>query len=210
VIDGETRKALEAILFVVEEPVAAHDLAQVLEVATDRLVEALHELRRSYVDEGRGFVLREVAGGWRLYTDPGAAAYVERFVLRGRSATLSQAALETLAIVAYKQPVTRSQVSEVRGVDADGAVRTLLSRGLVEEVGRADVPGSPLLYATTTQFLERLGLDSLDDLPALPVLTPPGPLPDEPAPGGYRAARRELDAVADLGPPPQPPPAEAS
>ncbi len=193
-IDAETRRALEAILFVVEEPVDAHVLAQVLEVGLDVVVAALHDLRRSYVDEGRGFVLREVAGGWRLYAAPGASAYVERFVLHGRSATLSQAALETLAIVAYQQPVTRSQVSQIRGVDADGAVRTLVGRGLVEEVGRADVPGSPLLYGTTTAFLERLGLSSVDELPPLPALTPAGPLPEEPAPGGYRAARRALDA----------------
>jgi segregation and condensation protein B len=186
------RRALEAILFAVEEPVEAHALAQVLEVPTDDVLEALAALRREYVDDGRGFVLREVAGGWRLYTDPGVAPYVERFVLSGRSARLSQAALETLAVIAYKQPVTRAQVAEVRGVDVDAAVRGLVSRGLVEEVGRDDAPGQPLLYGTTVAFLERLGLSDPSELPLLPELTPAGPLPAEPEPGGYREARRAL------------------
>jgi segregation and condensation protein B len=192
VLGAEARKALEAILFVVEEPVEAHALAQVLEVPLDDLVAALVALRREYVDDGRGFVLREVAGGWRLYTDPSVAPYVERFVLAGR---LSPAALETLAIVAYKQPVTRAQITEVRGVDADAAVRGLVSRGLVAEVGRDSAPGQPLLYGTTPEFLERLGLNSLEELAPLPALTPRGPLPPEPALGAYRAARREVDAL---------------
>ncbi|HWH32687.1 MAG TPA: SMC-Scp complex subunit ScpB [Egibacteraceae bacterium] len=195
-LDDELRKALEAILLVVEEPVDANTLAQVLEAPTEQVVATLHALRSEYVDAGRGFVLREVAGGWRYYTDPGAAPYVERFVLNGRSGRLSQASLETLAIIAYKQPVTRAQVSQIRGVDADGAVRSLLARGLVEEIGRAELPGQPLLYATTASFLERLGLSSLDELPKLPELAPAGPPPEEPPPGGYKAARRELDALA--------------
>lgn len=198
--DPEMRKALEAVLLVVEEPVDPNTLAQVLEVPTEDVVATLRALRSEYVDAGRGFVLREVAGGWRFYTDPGAAAYVERFVLHGRSGRLSQAALETLAIVAYKQPVTRSRVSEIRGVDADGAVRSLVSRGLIEEVGREPTPGQPLLYGTTSSFLERLGIADLDDLPTLPELVPDSPLPAEPAPGGYKAARRELDALAVEGP----------
>lgn len=197
--DAELRKALEAIALVVEEPVSANTLAQVLEEPTARVEGTLQALRDEYAGDGRGFVLREVAGGWRLYTDPGASAYVERFVQHGRSGRLSQAALETLAIVAYKQPVTRAAISEIRGVEADGAVRSLVSRGLVEEVGRADTPGQPLLYATTATFLEQLGLASLDELPALPELDPPGPLPDEPEVGGYRAARRELDALREGG-----------
>jgi segregation and condensation protein B len=195
-VDAEARKAIEAILLVVEEPVDANTLAQVLEVATDEVTGALEALRVEYLEQGRGFVLRQVGGGWRLYTDPGAAPYVERFVLRGRSGRLSQAALETLAIVAYKQPVTRAQVSEIRGVDADGAIRSLVSRGLVEEVGRDPSPGQPLLYGTTSKLLEQLGLHSLDDLPPLPAHAPGGPPPPEPAPGGYKAARRELDALA--------------
>jgi segregation and condensation protein B len=194
--DAETRKAIEAIMLVVEEPVDPNTLAQVLEVPTDVVLTTLRHLRAEYVDQGRGFVLREVAGGWRLYTDPGAAAYVERFVLHGRSARLSQAALETLAIVAYKQPVTRARVSEIRGVEADGAVRSLVARGLVEEIGREPTPGQPLLYGTTSAFLERLGLDDLSELPPLPEIVPDAPLPAEPRPGGYKTARRELDALA--------------
>ncbi|MPZ89453.1 MAG: SMC-Scp complex subunit ScpB [Nitriliruptorales bacterium] len=199
-LDAGTRRALEAILFVVEEPVQAHALAQVLEVPTDDVLAALHALHREYADEGRGFVLREVGGGWRLYSDPGAAPYVERFVLAGKSARLSQAALETLAIVAYKQPVTRAQVSDIRGVDADGAVRGLVSRGLVQEVGRDPSPGQPLLYSITPAFLERLGLRDLGELPPLPEHQPPGRLPAEPALGAYKAARRELDTLQRAAP----------
>ena len=198
-VAADIRKALEAILLVVEEPVDPNTLAQVLEVPTDEVIATLRALRAEYVDTGRGFVLREVAGGWRLYTDPGAAAYVERFVLHGRSGKLSQAALETLAIVAYKQPVTRARVSEIRGVDADGAVRSLVARGLIEEVGREQTPGQPLLYATTATFLERLGISDVNQLPPLPELIPDAPLPAEPQPGGYKAARRELDALAKDG-----------
>jgi len=202
VADPQTRKALEAILLVVEEPVEANTLAQVLEIPTDEVVATLKALRSEYVDEGRGFVLREVAGGWRFYTDPAAAVYVERFVLHGRSTKLSQAALETLAIVAYKQPVTRARISEIRGVDADGAVRSLLQRGLIEEVGREATPGQPLLYGTTSTFLERLGISDVSELPTLPELVPDAPLPAEPAPGGYKAARRELDALGIADPDP--------
>lgn len=194
-LDPELRLALEAILLVVEEPVSAGTLAEVVEVGEDRVVAALRHLRREYLDDGHGFVLREVGGGWRLYTAPRAAAYVERWVTRGRSGGLSRAALETLAIIAYRQPVTRGTISQIRGVDADGAVRTLLSRGLVEAVGREDAPGQPVLYATTTTFLEQLGIGSVAELPALSVFAPPGPPPDEPPLDGYRRARRELGRV---------------
>lgn len=194
-VDPRVHKALEAILFVVEEPVQARLLAEVLELPLDEVVATLAALRRGYVDDQRGFVLREVAGGWRLYTAPDVAAYVEQFVLHGRSGRLSQAALETLAIVAYKQPVTRADVSEIRGVDADGAMRTLVNRDLVVEVGRLDSPGQPALYGTTTAFLERMDLGSIAELPVLGELVPPGPVPDEPSPGGYKAARREIDAL---------------
>ena len=190
----ELRKALEAILMVVEEPVDVVTLAQVLEESAEQVEQALRALRASYVDEGRGFVLREVGGGWRLYTDPGAAEYVERFVLNGRSGRLSQAALETLAVVAYQQPVTRARIGEIRGVEADGAVCSLQQRGLVAEVGRSSAPGQPLLYGTTAEFLERLGLNSLEELPHLAELSPPAPVPPEPALGEYRRARREMDA----------------
>ncbi len=194
-LDAELRKALEAILLVVEEPVDAETLAGVLEAPTERVTATLAALAEDYLAAGRGFVLRKVAGGWRLYTDPGAAPYVEAFALQGRSGRLSQASLETLAIVAYQQPVTRARISEIRGVDADGAVRSLVSRGLVVEVGRDQTPGQPLLYGTAPAFLERIGLSDLSELPPLPDLTPAGPLPDEPAPGGYKTARREFDAL---------------
>lgn len=200
-LDPELRKALEAILLVVDEPVDAVTLAQVLEAPTDDVTDTLTALAAEYAAQGRGFVLRRAGGGWRLYTDPGAAPYVERFVLHGRSGRLSQAALETLAIVAYKQPVTRATISEIRGVDADAAVRNLVSRGLITEVGREDSPGQPLLYGTTTLLLEKLGIEDLSELPPLPTLVPGGPLPPEPAPGGYKTARRELDALG--GPPPE-------
>ncbi|CAN5210257.1 hypothetical protein BH20ACT9_BH20ACT9_19320 [soil metagenome] len=191
------RKAVEAVLLVVDEPVAAHTLAGVLQVPVDEVTTTLADLRAEYAAADRGFVLREVAGGWRLYTHPDAAGWVERFVTHGRSGRLSQAALETLAIVAYKQPVTRGEVAEIRGVDADAAVRSLAARGLVAEVGRRAVPGRPLEYATTPAFLERLGLRGLDELPPLPESA--DALPPEPPPGGYRQARRDLDGSAAGG-----------
>jgi segregation and condensation protein B len=191
------RKAAEAVLLVVDEPVAAHILAGVLQAPVDEVTATLTDLRAEYAADDRGFVLREVAGGWRLYTHPDAAAWVERFVTHGRSGRLSQAALETLAIVAYKQPVTRGEVAEIRGVDADTAVRSLVTRGLVAEVGRRAAPGQPLEYATTPAFLERVGLRSLDELPPLPE--PGDALPPEPRPGGYRQARREVDVSAAGG-----------
>lgn len=191
-LDAELRLALEAILLVVEEPVSANTLAQVIEVGEQQIVDALRQLRREYLDDGHGFVLREVGGGWRLYTAPQAAGYVERWVTRDRSGGLSRAALETLAVIAYRQPVTRGTVSEIRGVDADGAVRTLIGRGLVEAIGREDTPGQPVLYATTTTFLEQLGIGSVADLPALSVFAPSEPPPDEPPIDGYRQARRHL------------------
>ncbi|HSJ43703.1 MAG TPA: SMC-Scp complex subunit ScpB [Euzebyales bacterium] len=195
-LDPELRLGLEAILLVVEEPVPANTLAQVLEIGEQKVVDGLRQLRREYLDDGHGFVLREVGGGWRLYTAPQAAEYVERWVTRGRTGSLSRAALETLAIVAYKQPVTRATISQIRGVDADGAVRTLLSRDLIEAIGREDTPGQPVLYATTTTFLEQIGLGSVAELPALGVFAPPGPPPDEPPLDGYRQARRDVGRVA--------------
>lgn len=188
------RKALEAILLIVEEPVEVAVLAEVAEADPDAVTATLHALAAEYAEADRGFVLREAAGGWRLYTDPATQPLLERFVQHGRRAALSQAALETLAIVAYQQPVTRGQISSIRGVDADGSVRTLLARGLIEEVGRETAPGQPLLYGTSRLFLEQLGLASLAELPSLPDLDPGGPAPPEPAPGGYRAARRALAA----------------
>jgi segregation and condensation protein B len=179
--DAELRAALEAILLVVDEPVSEIVLAQVLEQPTERIAATLSQLAQSYTDAGHGFDLRRAAGGWRLYTRPEYAPYVERFVLDGQSVRLTQAALETLAIIAYKQPVTRSQISAVRGVNCDGVVRTLLSRGLIETCGTEPETGAHL-YRTTSLFLEKLGLDSLDQLPPLAPLLPENleEIPDEP------------------------------
>jgi segregation and condensation protein B len=165
------RTALEAVLLVTDEPVPAVTLAQVTERPTDEVETTLQELATEYVEAGRGFELRNVAGGWRLYTRADCAPYVERFVLDGQSARLTQAALETLAVIAYRQPVTRSRVSAVRGVNVDGVVRTLLARGLITESGQDEDSGG-VLYRTTPLLLERLGLQSLDELPSLAPLLP--------------------------------------
>ncbi len=167
------RGLLEAILFVAEEPVAAPELAQVLEVPVSEIVEDLGEWARDLEDRGAGFVLREVAGGWRLYSNPDASAYLERFAATPTASRLSQAALETLAVVAYRQPVSRGQVSEIRGVDCERTMRTLERYGLIAEVGIAPGPGSPILYGTTELFLEKLGLMRLSDLPPLAEHVPP-------------------------------------
>ncbi len=160
------RQALEAVLLVADAPVAEVDLAQVLEQPTEAVVAELRALAQEYSDDGRGFELRSTGPGWRLYTRPDCAPYVERFVRDGRSAKLSPAALETLAIVAYRQPISRGRMSAVRGVDVDGVMRTLLGRGLVEEAG-ADASSGATLYRTTDFFLERLGMSSLEELPPL-------------------------------------------
>jgi segregation and condensation protein B len=165
------RPALEAILLVVDEPVAEVLLAQVLERPREEVVAALEALATEYTEAARGFDLRRAAGGWRLYTRDDFAPYVEKFVLDGQQARLTQAALETLAVVAYKQPVTRSRISAIRGVAVDGVIRTLLTRGMIEECGAEPDTGAHL-YRTTTLFLEKLGLDSIDELPALAPLLP--------------------------------------
>jgi segregation and condensation protein B len=165
------RAALEAVLMVVDEPVAPVVLAQVLERPTNEILTILRELAGEYDAHARGFELREVAGGWRFYTRAMCAPVVERFVVGGQQARLTQAALETVAIVAYRQPVSRARVSAVRGVNVDGVMRTLLARGLVEEVGTDPGTGA-VLYGTTRYFLERLGLTGLDELPDLAPLLP--------------------------------------
>ena len=168
----EAARALEAILMVAEEPVEPGILAQLLELSVERIDELCQELAQAYENEDRGFVLVRVAGGYRFQSHPDMAAYIERFVLEGQSARMSAAALETLAIVAYKQPVSRAQVAAIRGVNVDGVMRTLQQREYVEEVGRDPGPGQAVLYGTTRLFLERLGIDSLDDLPALGDFVP--------------------------------------
>jgi len=168
---AQLRSALEAILLVVDEPVTAMVLAQIIAVTEAGVGAALDELRREYDEQRRGFELRQIGSGWRLYTRSEFAPYVERFVLDGQQARLTQAALETLAVVAYRQPVSRARVSAVRGVNVDGVMRTLLSRGLVEEAGSEHESGA-LLYRTTPYFLERLGLRELTELPNLANFLP--------------------------------------
>ncbi|MDJ0343173.1 SMC-Scp complex subunit ScpB [Streptomyces sp. H10-C2] len=165
------KPALEAVLMVVDEPATEEQLATVLQRPRRAVADALRELSDDYTVQGRGFDLRLVAGGWRFYTRPAFAPVVEKFVLDGQQARLTQAALETLAVVAYRQPVSRSRVSAVRGVNCDGVMRTLLQRGLVEEGGTEPETGA-ILYRTTNYFLERMGLRGLDELPELAPFLP--------------------------------------
>lgn len=165
------RAVLEAVLLVTDEPVPPVTLAQVVERPTEEVERTLVALAEDYLAAGRGVELRRVAGGWRFYTRADCAPYVERFILDGAQARLTQAALETLAVIAYRQPVTRARVSAVRGVNVDGVVRTLLARGLVTEAGQ-DAETGGVLYRTTRLLLERLGLESLDGLPSLAPLLP--------------------------------------
>ena len=165
------RASLEAILLVADEPVPVVVLAQVLERPRNEVSAVLNDLAEEYKSGGRGFDLREIAGGWRFYTREDCAPLVERFVSDGQEVRLTQAALETLAVVAYRQPVSRARVSAVRGVNCDSVMRTLVLRGLVEETGTDSETGA-ILYRTTAYFLERLGLASLEDLPDLAPFLP--------------------------------------
>lgn len=169
---SETQRALEALIMVADRPVEPQLLAQLLEVSVQRVDELCSELAAHYEADERGFQLVRVAGGYRYQSHPDEAAYVERFALEGQSARLSAAALETLAVVAYKQPVSRAQVSAIRGVNVDGVMRTLTQRGYIDEVSRDPGPGQAIMYGTTTAFLERLGIDRIDDLPPLAQFIP--------------------------------------
>ena len=171
VSDLDLASAIEAIVMVVDEPVSTLLLAQVLRRPEDDVTAACAELATEYRDQGRGFQLREVAGGWRFYSNPEFDSVVQRFILDGQQARLTQASLETLAVVAYRQPVSRARISAVRGVNVDGVMRTLLARGLIEETGFDGETGAHL-YRTTTYFLERLGVTSLDELPELAPYLP--------------------------------------
>lgn len=157
---------------VADEPVDPQLVAQVCEEPLDDVVETLEELAAAYEAEGRGFTLREVGGGWRVYSHPHVAEWVERFVVAEQTLRLSAAALETVAVIAYKQPVSRAQIAAIRGVNVDGVVRTLVQRGLVQEVGRDPGPGQAVLLGTTTTFLEKMGLRDLSELPALSEFMP--------------------------------------
>ncbi|HET6665145.1 MAG TPA: SMC-Scp complex subunit ScpB [Acidimicrobiales bacterium] len=171
-VRDEARRAVEAIVLVTEEPIDTGLLGQLLELRPGIVEELCRELAAEYEEQGRGFQLVRVAGGWRFQTHPDQAAYVERFVLEGQHAKLSAAALETLAIVAYKQPISRGQVASIRGVNVDGVMRTLQHRGYIAEVGRDPGPGQATLLGTTRAFLEQLGLDSIDELPPIGDFVP--------------------------------------
>ena len=185
--------ALEAVLLLADEPVPPQVLAAVVGISTEQVREACAALAAEYESQGRGFVLARVAGGYRYQTAPSQDVYVERFVRGGHGARLSAAALETLAVVAYKQPVSRHQIAEIRGVNVDGVVRTLRRRGYIDEIARLPGPGQAVLYGTTSQFLEHLGLDSLDELPPLGEFVPD--------PAAVEAMERRLRVVPETDAP---------
>jgi segregation and condensation protein B len=168
----DARRAIEAVLMVAEMPVEAQLLAQLLEMPAAQLTQLCTALAAEYEEAGRGFSLVAIAGGWRFQSHPDLAPYVERFVLEGQSARLSGAALETLAIVAYKQPVSRAQVAAIRGVNVDGVMRTLQQRGFIADVGKDPGPGQAVLFGTTALFLERIGANTLAELPPLADFVP--------------------------------------
>ena len=167
-----TQGALEALLFVSDEPVSASRLAKILSLDAQEVNDALHALAAAYAADDRGFQLREVAGGWRLYTHPAYASVIEAYVLSWDTRKLSQAALEALSVIAYKQPVTRAGINAVRGVNSESVISSLVEKGLVRELGRDAAAGNAILYGTTNTFLEKFGLKSLDDLPPLGDFAP--------------------------------------
>jgi segregation and condensation protein B len=169
--NSELNRSLEAILMVVDEPVSEIVLAQITETPTEVVLESLIALAKEYEMTGRGFELRQVSGGWRFYSHPDLAQMVEKFVLDGQQSRLTQAALETLAVIAYRQPVSRARVSAIRGVNVEAVMKTLVTRGLVEEAGIEHETGA-ILYSTTSFFLEKLGLNAVSDLPALAQFLP--------------------------------------
>jgi segregation and condensation protein B len=197
-IDPDLRRGIEAVLFLADEPVDVLTLAEVTESAPENVEAALDTLVAEYLDGHRGMEIRSVAGGWRMYTALAAKPAVERWALAGRTGRLTQAALETLAVIAYKQPISRLEIGDIRGVNADAAVRSLVARGFVVETGRDPGPGQAVLYGTSPLLLERLGLDSLADLPALTEFLPEAPAPDEPDLSALKAVRRRLAEGGDL------------
>lgn len=177
-LPGGRRAALEAVLMVIDQPISAAELAEALELDPADVTADLEALATEYAEADRGFALRRINGGWRIYSRGDLAPVVEKFLLDGQQAKLTQASLETLAVIAYRQPVSRARISAVRGVNVDGVVRTLLTRGLITEVGE-DGEGGATLYGTTTFFLQRMGLSSLDELPPLAPYLPPAHVIDE-------------------------------
>ncbi len=173
---------IEALLFASEKPISLEEIFQVLE-ADDKntLKKLIDELKGEYESQGRGFRLIEVAGGFQVCTHPDFAPWLAKLFRSRRISRFSKPALETLAIVAYRQPVTRAEVESIRGVNVEGVLRTLLEKGMVRIRGRKDSPGRPLIYGTTSQFLEYFGLNSLSELPRLEELVPPGPVGSDPS-----------------------------
>jgi len=194
---NETRRAVEAVIMAAIEPVEPSMLAQLIEIPTDDVEALCAELAEEYERSDRGFVLARVAGGYRFQTHPDLAPYVERFVLEGQNTRLSGPSLETLAIVAYKQPVSRAQLGAIRGVNAESTLNTLIQRGYVAEVGHDPGPGQAILYGTTSTFLEQMGFDSLDELPSLAEFIPDASVVEA------------LERGLHLRPDPEPPHAEA-
>ena len=158
---------IEGILFISEAPVKASTISETLDVPTGKINQVLRMLEQEYIDQNRGFVLKKISGGYRLYSNPALNEVLQRFVKTNIRTHLSQAALETLAIIAYRQPITRTQIAEIRGVRTDSVVLTLLDKGLLKEAGKLKEPGNPILYRTSDRFLELLGLNNLKDLPPL-------------------------------------------
>lgn len=173
-----TRGVIESILFVAESPVPASEIAEVCEIPLGDIEKSLEALSIDLMERGSGLVLREVAGGWRMYARPESFGYLERYASTPTAARISGAALETLSVIAYKQPVSRSQIGEIRGVDSDSPLRTLERRGLIKELERLPLPGNPAVYGTTELFLEKMGLGSLRDLPPLADHVPPASIMD--------------------------------
>jgi segregation and condensation protein B len=171
-LDADTVRAIEAVVLVAMEPVPSETLAQLLEQPLAVIEQLCVGLGEAYAEAGHGFELVKVAGGWRFQSHADLSPYVERFLLDGQRARMSGAALETLAIIAYKQPLSRMQIASIRGVDPDGVIRTLQARGYVTEVGRDNGPGQAILYGTTPSFLEKLGLNALSDLPPIAEFVP--------------------------------------
>jgi len=171
-MSGEIKRALEAIIMVADTPVQTDMLAQLTGMPAERVEAVLVDLGAEYASDERGFQLVRVAGGWRYQSHPDQAPYIEQFVLEGQSAKLSAAALETLAIVAYKQPISRAQIASIRGVGVDSVVRTLEQRGYIGEVARDPGPGQAVMFGTTPEFLMKMGLDSLSQLPSIADFVP--------------------------------------
>ncbi|MEX1177803.1 MAG: SMC-Scp complex subunit ScpB [Nitriliruptor sp.] len=197
-LEPATAAGLEALLFLAEEPIDVVTLAETLELDPEDVDAACQGLAHRHLTEQRGTEVRRAAGGWRMYSAALARPVLERWALAGRTGRLTQAALETLAVIAYKQPIGRQEIGEIRGVNADGAVRSLVARGFVTEVGRSDSPGQAVLYGTTTLLLERLGIDRIDQLPPLTDFLPEHSAPDEPELGRLKEVRQRLAAGGDL------------